>query len=54
MGTICHLRRAAPDMFTWETKPDTVWFPAAHHEVGHADLTARAAQALEDLKLQQG
>ncbi|MEV6211395.1 sporulation protein [Kitasatospora sp. NPDC051914] len=51
VGTICHVRRAAQAVYTWEDKPDTVWFPAAHHEVGHADLTARAAKALADLEL---
>ncbi|MER5761565.1 sporulation protein [Streptomyces sp. NPDC002082] len=49
VGTICHLRLPAPDVFTWDAKPGTVWFPAAHHEVPYADLTARAARALEDL-----
>ncbi|MFB6522956.1 sporulation protein [Streptomyces sp. NPDC056401] len=49
VGTICHLRLPAPDVFTWDAKPGTVCFPAAHHEVPYADLTARAARALEDL-----
>ncbi|MFJ8016514.1 sporulation protein [Streptomyces sp. NPDC096339] len=49
VGTICHVRTAAPHVFEWERKPGTVWFPVAHHEVGRADVTARAAKALDEL-----
>jgi sporulation-control protein len=49
VGTICHLRASAPDVFAWDDKPGTVWFPVAHHEAGKADVTARAARALEEL-----
>ncbi|MGT2532640.1 hypothetical protein ACU4GG_40425 [Streptomyces nojiriensis] len=49
VGTICHLRAAAPDVFAWDDKPGTVRFPVAHHEAGKANATARAARALQEL-----
>ncbi|MFE2558980.1 hypothetical protein ACFXGT_23725 [Streptomyces sp. NPDC059352] len=49
VGTICHVRASAPDVFEWDRKPGTVRFPVTHHEVGRADVTARAARAVEEL-----
>ncbi|MEU7075269.1 hypothetical protein AB0B30_23270 [Streptomyces narbonensis] len=43
------VRAPAPDVFDWDRKPGTVWFPVAHHEAGRADVTARAARAVEEL-----
>ncbi|MFD8595861.1 sporulation protein [Kitasatospora sp. NPDC059646] len=51
VGALVHLRRAAPGKYKWKSRPPTVTFPVAHHEVGYADLTARAAAALEELRL---
>ncbi|MFD8482226.1 sporulation protein [Kitasatospora sp. NPDC059673] len=50
VGTMVHLRRAAPNLYEWASKPKTVTFAVAHHEVAHADLAARAGAALEDLR----
>ncbi|MGW4380147.1 sporulation protein [Kitasatospora sp. NPDC004531] len=51
VGSLVHLRRAAPGKYKWSSRPPTVTFPVAHHEVTHVNLTARARTALDELRI---
>ncbi|MEV7119729.1 sporulation protein [Kitasatospora griseola] len=51
VGVLVHLRRAAPGKYKWRSRPPTVTFPVAHHEVAHVDLAARVRAALDELRV---
>jgi sporulation-control protein len=51
VGALVHVRRAASDAGYWEDKPPARRFPAAHHEVGHADWRTQVRRTLDELVL---
>ncbi|MEE1755269.1 sporulation protein [Streptomyces sp. SP18CS02] len=54
IGAMVYVRRAARSSFQWSEKPPVRSFPAAHHEVGQADLGERVRSALAALALLDG
>ncbi|MFI6644777.1 sporulation protein [Streptomyces sp. NPDC050504] len=54
VGVLVFVRRAARSVYEWEEKPPHRTFPAAHHEVGQADLGERVREALTTLTLMDG
>ncbi|WP_225823753.1 sporulation protein [Streptomyces naphthomycinicus] len=51
VGALVHVRRAAPEVRSWDKKPPVRRFAAAHHEVGHVDWRPRVRKVLEELVL---
>lgn len=51
VGAVIHVRRAAPDVLSWDTKPRSRRFSAARHEVVQGDWRPRVRRVLEELVL---
>lgn len=51
VGALIHVRRAAPDVRDWTSKPPARRFTAAHHEVGTVDWGPRVRKVLSELAL---